>query len=358
MRVAIVHDYLTQRGGAERIVLSMLKAFPEAPLYTSLYEPQSTFQEFRDVDVRTLALDRIGLLRRYHRLALPVLARAFSQLHVDADVVICSSSGWAHGAKTRGRKVVYCYAPARWLYQSNTYLSRNSSLSRVALWTLRSSLAKWDLRAAASAHLYLTLSKAVQADIRRIYGIHAEVLPPPFTIDPHGAQRPIESIEPGFLLCAARLLPYKNVEAVVEAFRLRPSMRLVVAGAGPERKRIERAAPPNVTMLGAINDDRQLRWLYANSVGVVSASYEDFGLTPIEGAAFGKPSAVLRWGGFLDTVVENETGMFFDAPEPTEIAHTLDYLLQRHFDPGLILRHASKYSEDVFVERLRGAIAP
>src|SRR5436189_353008 len=117
MRIALVHDYLTQRGGAERVVLSLTRAFPDAPLYTSLYDPAGTFREFADVDVRPLALNAIATLRQRHRLALPLLAAAFSRLEVPADVVVCSSSGWAHGAQVEGRKVVYCHTPARWLYQ-------------------------------------------------------------------------------------------------------------------------------------------------------------------------------------------------------------------------------------------------
>src|SRR5581483_232758 len=103
------------RGGAERVVLSLAHAFPGAPLYTSLYEPAGTFPAFADLDVRTMRLNRLAMLRRDHRLALPLLAPAFSQLRVEADVTVCSSSGWAHGARTSGRKVVYCHTPARWL---------------------------------------------------------------------------------------------------------------------------------------------------------------------------------------------------------------------------------------------------
>src|SRR5579862_2623768 len=109
MKVALVHDYLTQRGGAERVVLSLTRAFPGTPVYTSLYDPDGTFPEFSEVDVRTLPINRVGLLRSHHRLALPLLAPSFSQLKVKADVVICSSSGWAHGTKVEGAKIVYCY---------------------------------------------------------------------------------------------------------------------------------------------------------------------------------------------------------------------------------------------------------
>ena len=117
-RVAIAHDYLTQRGGAERVVLALTRAFPDAPVYTTLFDPASTFPEFSSVDVRTSGLNRVSAFRRDHRLALPVLAMAANSIRIDADVVIASSSGWAHGFRTSGAKVVYCYSPARWLYQS------------------------------------------------------------------------------------------------------------------------------------------------------------------------------------------------------------------------------------------------
>src|SRR2546426_2048405 len=146
-KVAIVHDYLTQRGGAERVVLAMLKAFPDAVLYASLFDPDGTFPAFRQRPVRTLRLDRIPLMRRHHRLALPFLAPAFARLEVAADVVLCSSSGWAHGARTEGRKVVYCHTPARWLYQRDRYLRESGPAARIALRALHSYLLRWDRHA-------------------------------------------------------------------------------------------------------------------------------------------------------------------------------------------------------------------
>ena len=122
--VAIVHDYLTQRGGAERVVLAMHRVFPAAPIYTSLYEPDLTFPEFRDIDVRPSYLNHVPFLRRHHRLALPLLAHAFSQIEIDEKIVLCSSSGWAHGIHTTGTKLVYCHCPARWLYKSADYFRR------------------------------------------------------------------------------------------------------------------------------------------------------------------------------------------------------------------------------------------
>jgi glycosyltransferase involved in cell wall biosynthesis len=354
--VALVHDYVTQRGGAERVALSLSKAFPDAPIYTSLYDPDASFPEFRDADVRPLGLNRIGPLRRRHRLALPFLAPAFSQLEVDAKVTLCSSSGWAHGARTTGRKVVYCYTPARWLYQSDRYLSHHDRFARLGLGLLRRPLLEWDRRAAGSADRYLAISSAVSDRIRAAYGMEAEVLPAPHTIDPSAPQTPLEAFEPGFFLCVARLLPYKNVRAVTEAFRQLPNHRLVVVGTGPELAALQTSAPGNVLFAQSVADD-VLRWLYANCVGVVSAAYEDFGLTPLEAAVFGKPSAVLRFGGFLDTVVERETGLFFDSPDPVGVAQAVQELAARTWDAQAIREHADRFSEERFIARIHEIVA-
>lgn len=353
-RVALVHDYLTQRGGAERVVLSLARAFPDAPVYTSLYEAEATFPEFAGLDVRTTWLDSLAPLRRSHRLALPLLAPAFSRLEVDADVAFCSSSGWAHGARVRGRKLVYCHAPARWLYQTDRYAPGRLSLARLGLAALRPALVRWDRRAATSAHRYVVNSTAVRDQVRALYGIEAEVVPPPTTLDPDGPRSAVDGIEPGFVLCVSRLLPYKNVRAVVEAFRELPRSRLVVVGEGPDRSRLSGGA--NVHVLGSVSED-ELRWLYAGCVGLVAVAWEDFGLTPLEAAMFGKPAAALRFGGYLDTVVEGETGRFIDEPTPPEIREALRDLANRAWDDEAIRRHAERFSEARFVERMRELVA-
>lgn len=352
---AIVHDYLTQRGGAERVVLAMTRALPSAPLYTSVYLPGGTFPEFADRAVRVTGLNRIPALRHYHRLDLPFLATAFSRLVVEAEVVICSSSGWAHGATVEGRKLVYCYTPARWLYESDRYLGRGSPLRRMALTALKPSLERWDRRAAASAHRYLAISRAVQERIRRAYGIESDILHPPHCMDPSAEVEAVD-LEPGFLLSVSRLLPYKNLEAVVEAMGSLPGQRLVIVGGGPLAGRLRARAAPHVTLLGVVTD-AQLRWLYANCAGLVAASHEDFGLTPLEAAAFGKPSAVLRGGGFLDTVVEEETGIFFRAAEPILIRQAVEALNRRDWAPGRLRAQAERFSEERFVAALGQVVA-
>jgi glycosyltransferase involved in cell wall biosynthesis len=195
-------------------------------------------------------------------------------------------------------------------------------------------------------------STVVRERIRDLYGVDAEVIPPPPALTPAGEQRPVLGIEPGFFLCVARLLSYKNVDAVIEAFRSLPAERLVVVGDGPELPRLRASAPGNVAVLGRV-DDPGLRWLYAQSAGVVSASYEDFGLTPLEGAGFGKPAAVLRFGGFLDTVAEDETGVFFDRPEPAGVAAAVGRLRTTAWRPDAIRSHAAGFGEPRFADRMR-----
>lgn len=353
--MALVHDYLTQRGGAERVVLSMLRAFPGAPLYTSLYWPEGTFPEFASADIRVMGMNRLAPLRRWHRLGLPILAPSFSRLSVDADVVLCSSSGWAHGVRTDGLKIVYCYAPARWVYQPDIYPGPGHPLRAAAAGALRPWLRSWDQRAAHSADRYLTSSAAVRDQIRSAYGLDAIVLPPPSMLQPEGPEEALDGVSPGYLLSVSRLLPYKHVDDVVRAMRELPAERLVVVGDGPEAAHLRSLAAPNARLTGVVSD-AQLRWLYRNAYALVAASYEDYGITPLEAAAFGKPVAVLRGGGYLDTVVEGKTGVFFEATEPGAIAAALRTMRSTSFDSAQITAHAKSFSDERFVARLREVV--
>ncbi len=353
--IALVHDYLTQRGGAERVVLTLADGWPDAAIHTSLYDPEGTFPEFRDHTVVTSPLDRIALLRSHHRLALPLLAPAFDHLHVDADVAVCSSSGWAHGARVTGAKVVYCHNPARWLYQRDQYLAGSSGLSAAGVAAMAPALRRWDRRAAATADRYLVNSRAVRARVAEVYGIDADVVPPPVDIDVAAPARAPAGVAPGFLLCVSRLLAYKNVGAVVEAVARRPDRRLVVVGTGPLADELAATAPSNVTLLGRV-DDEELRWLYGACLGLVAASYEDFGLTPVEAAAFGRPTAALRWGGFLDTIVEGETGVLFDEPTPDAVAAAVDELVTTDWSEAALVDHASRYTPERFLKSVAAVV--
>jgi glycosyltransferase involved in cell wall biosynthesis len=186
------------------------------------------------------------------------------------------------------------------------------------------------------------------------------VLPAPFGWSADADTSPIKQAQSWlagrpYHLCISRLLPYKNVDKMIAAFALsgRP---LIVVGRGPEYTRLQRACPANVLMLSSLSEG-EMRWLYANSEGVVSASREDYGLTPLEAGCYGKPSAVLRWGGFLDTIEEDVTGVYFDQPEPELIAQAVDKLAGMTWDAPAIQQHVDKYSEAEFIKTLQQHVA-
>lgn len=355
-RIAIAHDYLTQRGGAERVVLALAEKYPEAPIYTTLYDPDGTFPEFRSLDVRPSVLNAVPALRRNHRLALPLLSWACSTVVIDAELVIASSSGWAHGFRGEHQKLVYCHTPARWLYCGDQYLSSHgSAVKAFVLRSLYGNLRRWDLTQASRATRYVVNSTVVQERVYQAYGIDADVIPAPLTdAFAAGTAEAVDDTfvqEGDYFLCVSRLLPYKNVRQVIEAFRLVPEMRLVVVGSGPERERLLASAPPNVHLLRDLTDG-QMKTVYSRSRALVSASHEDFGLTPLEAAGFGRPSVVLRAGGFLDTMVEGETAIFFDEPTPLAISRALQQCAVRDWDIGVLLTNALKFSQDSFLDRI------
>lgn len=346
-RVALAHDYLTQRGGAERVALHLARAFPGSPLHTSLYDPSSTFPELAEVDVQTSALQRIPALREDPRRALPLLARAWSSVKVaPCDVVLASSSGWAHGVKAPegARKVVYCHNPPRWLHQREDY--GVSRAQRTVMWALRPSLTRWDRAAADSADLYLANSTSVARRIEAVYEREAVVVFPPVGIDVDGPQEAVPGLEPGFWLTVARGRSYKNVAAVSAGVRAHGEGRLAIVGSDEPAG----GSAPHEHWCGRVPDE-QLRWLYANARALISLSYEDFGLTPVEANTFGTPTVLLRAGGFLDSTDPGVSGCFVEEATASSLAQTLRTLPT--FDPHAVAAHAARFSPESFAHRVR-----
>jgi glycosyltransferase involved in cell wall biosynthesis len=352
-RVVIAHDYVTQRGGAERVVLGLLQAFPGSRLVTSVYDPEATFPEFADHDVETLWPSHFRLFRRDPRRAFPFLARAWAR-HViaDADVVICSSSGWAHGVSTTAPKIVYCHNPARWLYQPDDYLNGAMPAARIARAALAAPLIRWDTRHAGEAARYVVNSTIVAQRVLDTYGRDSQVIPPPVMLDVTAPQEPVEGLEPGFLLSVARARGYKNVELVCEAVQGLPSHRLVVLGDLPDRADGS-AWSERLQGVGRVSD-AQLRWLYANCAAVVTASHEDFGLTPLEGNLFGKPAVVLQAGGFLDTLVDGMNGCFITEESVEGVRDALQRIPR--VNPVAVRTYATGFRQAVFARRMHEVV--
>lgn len=351
--VTVAHDYCTQRGGAERVALTLLEAFPAAELVTSLYDRDHTFAGFAAYPVRTSALQHYAVFRRDPRNAFPFLAAAWHGLEAspDSTAVVCSSSGWAHGVRVPPgvRKIVYCHNPARWLYQPEDYLLGSSRAVSSVARTLAPGLRAWDRRAALTADVYVANSSSVARRIKAAYGIDAVVVNPPSALDPAGEQEPVEGIEPGFLLSVGRGRGYKHIDVVAEAVSRYGKAHLVVVGGYDGVELL-----PHVTRLTDISD-AQLRWLYAHAAAVVSLSHEDFGLTPVEGFGFGTPAVLLRGGGFLDSMVEGVTGTFAEAATGPAFIEALERL-PGSYDPDAIRQHARKYTAAAFQATMRALV--
>lgn len=348
--VVLVHDYLNQRGGAERVVLEMASLWPDAPLYTSLYRAGSTFPGFQNLAVRTSFLDRVPVDRRF-RAMFALYPAAFRSLGtIDADLVISSSSGWAHSVRTSPRAfhAVYCHTPARWLY-GTPYLGASAPAQR-AIAPLRAALRRWDNRSAQRADLYIANSNFVRERIRLRYGLSARVVYPPvdtdrFTPKPRGDR----------WLVVSRLLPYKRIDLVVDAVT-RAGLGLDVVGDGPALSDLRDRAGPTVRFHSNVPDG-ELTELFESCAGFCLPGVEDFGLTPVEANAAGKPVVAFAGGGALETIEDGLTGTFFEH-------HSVDALLDalRRCDaltssPEQIAHHASRFSIAAFRERLTATLA-
>lgn len=327
----------------------MTREFPTAVVHTSLYRPESTFPEFRNVDVRVTPINRFAMLRRNHRMALPLLPWAMKHVDVgEVDVVLASSSGWAHGVQADVPVVVYCHNTPRWLYQAEDYSIDLGTPQRLALRLLDRRLRRWDNWAANRAYQYVANSRQVQKRLSDVYGRHAEVIPPPVGLDPTGPQSHLPGIQPGFLLTVSRVRGYKDTRLIADAVGLLPHEHLVIVGGRPPHMRDY----PNVTVIDGVSDE-ELRWLYANAAALVAMSHEDFGLTPPEANSLGVPTLVLRAGGYLETTAEGVSGLFVDSSDPHSLASGIERLRETIFDPDQIREHASQFNEGAFARRLR-----
>ena len=347
--MALVHDYLNQRGGAERVLLTLSDLFPQAPIYTSLFRPQSTFSEFSVRDIRTTWLDRLPVDRAFRAL-LPFYAPAFASLPpIDAEIVISQSTGWAHMARTteRALHIVYCHTPARWLISSQRSSSRVTHALAAPLFPL---LRRVDARAARRADLYIANSRNVQRKILTTYGIEAVVLHPPVDIS-----RFVPTPRGDRLLAVSRLLPYKRLDLVIRAAN-RLGLPLDIVGTGPALASLKQISGPLVSFHGAVSDET-LASLMQDCLAVCIPGEEDFGIVPIEAQAAGKPVIAYAAGGALETVSDGLTGVLFDRQDPDALVAAIERVTRLATPPEVIASHAARFSPARFARELTSLLA-
>ena len=302
MHTLVLHDYLTQRGGAERVALLMAEELGGGAITTSSFHPQSTFPGFGGIEVSEILRAVPARVPRNRVAMAPLAALGFAAHHGRADVVLCSSSGWSHWTSTASPTVVYCHTPPRWFWAPGDFFHGQSRPLRAAASGVLATGRRLDRSRARRATTYVAYSSVVQRRIQRAYGLDAEVVHPSVSQSVDGPQEPVAGLEPGFVLTVARSRSYKNVLTARRVFSAGGLVQLVAVGHGgswaEDRGR--------VFSTGRVSD-AQLRWLYRSSRAVLALSHEDFGLTPVEGHAFRRPTVALRAGGYLDTCEEAST---------------------------------------------------
>jgi glycosyltransferase involved in cell wall biosynthesis len=351
--VAIVHDYINQRGGAERVVLELARIWPQATIYTSLYRPGSTFPEFREHVIRTSPLDRLPVDGAFRAL-FPLYPAAFRSLgRIDADLVISSSSGWAHMVRTspRALHVVYCYTPARWLYRDDYLVAdRSRSWSETMVTPILGAMRRMDRRAARRADLYIGISREVQQRIADVYGRESEVVYPPVDIS-RFAPRPRGER----LLTIARLLPYKRVDLVIRAAD-RLGLGLDIVGDGPALDALRAIASDRVTFHRSVSEVELIE-LLEGCRAVCVAGEEDFGIVPVEAQAAGKPVVAYAAGGALETITPGVTGVLFDEQTEDSLVAAIAACEEVETAPEAIAEYAERFSSEAFERNLLAAIA-
>lgn len=359
LKVAIVCDWLTGIGGAERVVLELHKLYPDAPIYTSQYDP-SKIDWFLDADVRTSWLQKLPKsLKKF----LPLLrAWTFSRLDLsDYDLVISSSGAEAKGVKTGPNTVhiCYCHSPTHYYWiRSEEYLKSPGFprglnwLAKLGLKFLLEPLKRWDFQASKHPDFMIANSSHTQAMIKKHYRRDSTVVFPPvetsrFKI--HGKP----PLRHGFVI-AGRQTPYKRFDLAVAACT-ELKIPLVVIGNGPDHKRLEKMAGRNVTFLTNVSD-HDMPTHFQSALGFISSGLEDFGIVMVESLASGTPVIAYQKGGALDFVVPNKTGLFFEKQTLKSLVSALEIAQTKSFNHEVIAEHAEQFSVSSFIRNMQSVI--
>lgn len=355
-RLALVHDFLIQMGGAERVVEVMAEAYPEAPVYTSATFGSNLFPVFRSDRVRNSWMQRLPGMERFHKKLFFLYPFAFKALRMaSTDVAWISSSSFSKWIpKPDGAQFVcYCHTPPRYFWNPDEYLEHEigNPILRRFVRALMPLFRRSDLRQSRRIDLFLANSQNVRQRIRECYGRESVVVYPPVDVE----RFQVSGRSDDFYLIVSRLVGYKHIDRAVRAFT-ESGKKLVIIGDGPDRPRLEAMAGPTVTFLGRATDE-VVTEMMANCRAYIFPGSEDFGITPVEAQACGKPVIAFRDGGALETVVEWETGVFFDRPEPASLIEAVEVFEKGSWDPGRIRRNAERFSIARFLQETREILA-
>jgi len=354
LKVALVHDYLNQYGGAERVLEELHTLFPSAPVYTSMYWPEKMSATIRGLDIRTSFMQRLPLVTRNHQPFLLLYPLAFESFDLSGyDVVISNSSAFCKGVITPPGTlhISYCLTPMRWVWNYHAYVERErlGTAARLVLPAAISQLRSWDVATAQNVDRFLAISRTVAARIRKYYRRDATVIYPPVNCD---AFTLVSAREEDYYLIVSRLIPYKRIDLAVDAFtRLGIPLKIVGSG-GRDLAALRGRAGRNVEFVGRVSD-AELKQLYARCRALVFPGEEDFGIAPLEANASGRPVIAYAGGGALDTVVDGRTGVLFEEQHVECLIEAIRRAEATAWDSDELRAHAKRFDSQVFREQMR-----
>jgi len=358
--IALIHDWLNQRGGAEDVLEALVALYPDAPLYTALYDRARMPAHWREWDIRTGFIDRLPLAQRKPQLYFPLYPHNFEQFDLRGyDVVLSNKSGFCHGVITgpETMHVCYCLTPTRYVWRYHQYAERENlgRATRLALAPFLTNLRMWDRLAADRVDHFIAISDEVRRRIAKVYRRESTIIYPPVDV---GRFEPSSRID-DYYLFVGRLVPYRRLDVLIEAFN-KMGRPLVIAGSGRDRERLEALAGPTVKFLGFV-PDADLPDLLARCRAFVWPGEEDFGISPLQASAAGRPVIAYAAGGTLETVItapnQPVTGALFTEQSVAAIITTVESFDPLSVDPAAVRRHAEQFDIAVFKRRIDDFIA-
>lgn len=348
MRIAFVHEYLNQFGGAERMLQVLCALYPEAPIYTLIYDYNATGGVFDDKVIHTSFLQKMPLAKKHHRAFPLLMPLAMEQFDFsEYDTVISVSASFAKGVLTKPgtRHICYCLTPPRFLWDDSQKFVEEFGYSRLFkkfLPPFITYLRMWDQEASKRVDDFWAISDFIRERIGKYYRRPASVIYPPVNV----SKFRVSENEGEYFFMAGRLVSYKRFDLAIRVFN-RLGLPLKIVGVGPESGKLKKIAGRNIEFLGLVSDER-LAELYACSKALVFPQEEDFGIVPLESMASGKPVIAYGAGGALETVVEGKTGIFFDQLTEKSLVDAIERFKKMSFDPKDCRTQAEKFDIEVF----------
>lgn len=355
MRIALVHDYLNQFGGAERVLEAFCEIFPDAPIYTLVYDSKKMHGVFSDRKIRTSFLQKIPFVKSHHRIFPFLMPIAIEQFDLsDYDIVLSDTTSFAKGVITRPETlhICYCHTPLRYAWDDSHKYIEEFGLPKIIkrfIPFFMNYIRLWDREAALRVDKFICNSNFVAKRIKKYYSRDAEVIYPPVDVR-NFLPSPNKSWGSYFLM-AGRLLAYKRFDIAIRAFN-KIGKPLKIIGEGPEGKKLKKISNKNIEFLGEISGEK-LKNYYQNCLALIFPQEEDFGIVPLEAMACGKPIIAYRGGGALESIQDGETGIFFNEQTVDSLIGAINRFHPEKFDAQTIRAHAMKFDKEKFKKKIK-----